>query len=251
MPITLILVIQIICALVFAAIEPAMDFSTAFYHCLITATTVGYGDIDITSDGSRVFAIVHILISVSLLAAVISDVSELQQDLSLAIKRYNMFQSRLDPSLMASLDTDGNGVDKFEFVTGMLVQLQILDQARGSRGGGRERGPGWGGRGGLPWVGGREGRARGAACDSLPPPAATCHRPPPPATACHGLPWPPARASASLLHWALPRGAESDAVVCHAARWCAALMCCADVLRWHLRWRGAGAVGRGEFQQAV
>ena len=44
----------------------------AIYHCLVTATTVGYGDVSIQHDGGRMWAFFHIVISVSLLAAIVS-----------------------------------------------------------------------------------------------------------------------------------------------------------------------------------
>ena len=39
-----------------------------------------------------------------------------------------MLKRRLDPDLITSLDKDGGGVDKTEFVVGMLVKLELVDQ---------------------------------------------------------------------------------------------------------------------------
>jgi Ca2+-binding EF-hand superfamily protein len=39
-----------------------------------------------------------------------------------------MLKRRLDPDLITSLDKDGGGVDKTEFVVGMLVKLELVGQ---------------------------------------------------------------------------------------------------------------------------
>jgi len=126
-PLVVITLIQLLCALIFAAIEPNMFFGDALYHCIVTATTVGYGDVAIETDSGRIFAFFHILVSVSLLAAIIGDIGQLAAEREAALKRLAMFESKLDVDMMASLDQDGNGVDKFEFVTGMLLKLKILE----------------------------------------------------------------------------------------------------------------------------
>jgi len=125
-PVLLTSVVQLSCAWIFTKLID-VDFGTALYHCLSTATTVGYGDVAMTTEAAKTFAFFHILISVSLLAAIISDVGELGAERRNALKRMHMFESRLDTDLMASLDQNGDGVDKFEFVTGMLIQMNLLD----------------------------------------------------------------------------------------------------------------------------
>ena len=88
------------------------------YHCLVTATTVGYGDVSLTTDGSYLWAFFHILLSVSLLTAIIGDVSELAAARKQALHKLTLLKGRLDFELMKSLDVNGDGVDKFEFVFG-------------------------------------------------------------------------------------------------------------------------------------
>ena len=127
-PILFSAVVQLLCATVFTWLEPGMDFGTATYHCIVTATTVGYGDVSLTTDGSRVWAFFHILISVSVLAAIISDVDELAEQRRLAMHKLTLLRGTLDFELMKSLDLDGNGVDKFEFVFGMLKKLEVISE---------------------------------------------------------------------------------------------------------------------------
>ena len=80
------------------------------------------------TDNGKVVAIFHILTSVSLLGSLISEIFSLQSKRADILKRAAMLTRRLDPDLITSLDTDGGGVDKTEFVVGMLVKLELVDQ---------------------------------------------------------------------------------------------------------------------------
>ena len=46
----------------------------------------------------------------------------------LMLKKLELVKGSLDHDLMMSLDKDGDGVDKFEFVIGMLTKLELLDE---------------------------------------------------------------------------------------------------------------------------
>ena len=61
-------------AYVFTQLQDDLSYGTALWHCWITATTVGYGDVSLTTEGSRQWATVHILWSVSWLAGLITHV---------------------------------------------------------------------------------------------------------------------------------------------------------------------------------
>ena len=47
------LAVQLAFSGIFSAVEGFRYFGDAFYHCLVTATTVGYGDVSIESDGQQ------------------------------------------------------------------------------------------------------------------------------------------------------------------------------------------------------
>tara|TARA_B110001452_G_scaffold224662_1_gene198322 strand:+ start:1018 stop:2340 length:1323 start_codon:yes stop_codon:yes gene_type:complete len=121
-PLTLIIALQCSFAGVFCAVED-WSFWVAFYHCIVTATTVGYGDVSITTDEGKVVAIVQILFSVASISALITDVVDLHRQRVSLLRRAELLSAKLDPGLITSLDSDGSGVDKFEFVVGMLVKL--------------------------------------------------------------------------------------------------------------------------------
>mmetsp|Transcript_66956 Transcript_66956/g.176618 ORF Transcript_66956/g.176618 Transcript_66956/m.176618 type:complete len:432 (-) Transcript_66956:187-1482(-) len=155
MPAAVTVVIQLGCAAVFCALED-WGFGLALYHCLVTATSetalshppcrtpchtpalthrplpyaraaVGYGDVAITTDGGRMWAFFHIAVSVSLVAAFISDVADLAAARVRALQRLNLVRARMDCDLMRSLDVDKQGsVSRYEFVIGMLVKVNAL-----------------------------------------------------------------------------------------------------------------------------
>jgi len=126
-PLIMVVVIQCLFAWVFCIIE-GWDFETSFYHCINTMATVGYGDVAINGDPGRMWAFFHIAISVSILSAIYADVRTLQQKRAEASHKMKMIQGSLDVNLMMSLDKNGDGVDKFEFVTGMLALLNAVKQ---------------------------------------------------------------------------------------------------------------------------
>jgi len=114
-------------SVIFCAVE-GWDYGEAMYHCWVTASTVGFGDLSIVTDGGRIWAIIHISISVCLLAAFIADIEVVRTRRRLELKRKALLLKKMDVDLIKSLDTDNTGVDKMEFVTGMLIKLDIVDQ---------------------------------------------------------------------------------------------------------------------------
>lgn len=117
------LLAQLKSAAVLMTLEPGLSFGTSLYHCLISATTVGYGDVDLTTQAARLWACVHILFSVTWLAALIGHVDSLQAARKAQLQRADLVRRQLDVAQITSLDRDGQGVDKLEFVVGMLIML--------------------------------------------------------------------------------------------------------------------------------
>jgi len=128
-PVLFFMAVQIIFAYLFLFFEPQWDYGRSIYHCIVTATTVGYGDVPILTQEGEALACVHILISVSLLAAMIADVDGLRQTRRSELKRGRQFLERINVENILSLDVEGNGVDKFEFVIGMLIRLEAVEPA--------------------------------------------------------------------------------------------------------------------------
>ena len=116
---------QFIFAFAYSQLEPEMlPFGTAFYLCIVTATTVGYGDVSVRDQaGQRIFASFHILYSVSSAAALLNTVQVLYAERKIQMRKSTLLQRQLDVDLITSLDKDNNGLDKLEFVVGMLIEL--------------------------------------------------------------------------------------------------------------------------------
>ncbi len=93
--------LQLIFAAIFVGVE-GWNYREAFYHCIVTATTVGYGDISIATDGGKWLAVFHILVSCTLLAAAVSDVGTLMEERAATMKRLKLFSKRLDVSRPSS-----------------------------------------------------------------------------------------------------------------------------------------------------
>lgn len=125
-PITVVLLVQLIWAAVFCELE-GWDYGSAVYHCFITATTVGFGDVTIVTDGGKMWAFFHIFLSVALMATVITDVGELRSKRAQLLKRMLLMKASLDLEMMKSLDKDGKGVDRVEFVVGMMERLGLAE----------------------------------------------------------------------------------------------------------------------------
>jgi len=93
---------------------------------MVTATTVGYGDVRIASDAGKMTAFIHIFVSVSMLAALLSELGALRTQRRQELKRGRQFLGRINPDTVLSLDLNGDGVDRFEFVVGMLTRLEFV-----------------------------------------------------------------------------------------------------------------------------
>jgi hypothetical protein len=89
---------QNVWAAVFAHVEGG-SYMRWWYHTMTTFTTVGYGDVSISTDAGKIVAIFHILFSVSLLGALITDVFELMKDRATTLNRAAMLEKRCDPEL--------------------------------------------------------------------------------------------------------------------------------------------------------
>ena len=124
----------------FVMLEPGWTFGDALYHCVITATTVGYGDMSITTQGGRLWAGFQIFISVVLVGEFITTIGDLQKAREEQLKKAAQLANRLDeqlvPRLMervtelrpphARVSASEEGLNELEFVLANLIELQIV-----------------------------------------------------------------------------------------------------------------------------
>lgn len=64
------------------------------------------------------------------MAAAIGSFSSIQIEKEIEKKRLAMLQKELDIESILAMDQDGDGVDKIEFLTAMLVQMNGLDKEK-------------------------------------------------------------------------------------------------------------------------
>mmetsp|Transcript_8715 Transcript_8715/g.21135 ORF Transcript_8715/g.21135 Transcript_8715/m.21135 type:complete len:783 (-) Transcript_8715:563-2911(-) len=114
-------------AIVVGAIED-WNMVDSLYWSIIAVTTVGYGDKSITTVAARMFCVFYLLISTSMVSAALGNLASLQMLKSRKKKQWEFEQRKLSPEMMAEMDTDGNGVDQFEFCLATLVAMEKLSR---------------------------------------------------------------------------------------------------------------------------
>ena len=84
-----------------------ISYGKSLYHMLITATTVGLGDIPIDPDDehpwAKVVVIAHIFLTVGTLSAIISTAYDLMQSRQQQIQRIKLLMRKTDPDLLKQL----------------------------------------------------------------------------------------------------------------------------------------------------
>ena len=95
---------------------------------MMTATTIGLGDIAPQTRAGRLYGIFHMLVSVVIFGSLLGTiVGALDMRVQMQ-KKAQMLRKQLDMELITSLDRDGDGVDKTEFVCGMLEVLGVISK---------------------------------------------------------------------------------------------------------------------------
>jgi len=120
------LLLNLLFCVLFMQAEANWSFVDAFYHCMMTSTTVGFGEVAPETQRGRQLAIVHIIASTAFFSELITQVSAVRAKMGLAKRRKGLLDKQLDPTLILQLDRNGEGVDKLEFVVGMLTNLGVV-----------------------------------------------------------------------------------------------------------------------------
>eukprot|EP01084_Bolivina_argentea_P267035 453160_1 len=108
------------------------DGASAFEWNFVTLSTVGYGDVTPSTHGGKVFTIFYIIFGVSLVVtfgtAVFERVDENRQR---KFKESVMRRALISEAQLLEFDADGDGkIDKFEFLSKMLVETQEVEQSK-------------------------------------------------------------------------------------------------------------------------
>ena len=113
-------------AAIFLAMEEGWTWNDAMYHCAMTATTIGLGDIAPQTQGGRAFSIFHMWVSVLLFGAIINTIISALEVRNQLVAKQEALEQQLDESLICSLDRDGDGVDRAEYALGMLEIIGLI-----------------------------------------------------------------------------------------------------------------------------
>lgn len=65
-------IVQCASAGLFVLLEPSWSFWDAIYHCIVSATTVGFGDVHLLTEGAKLWAAFHMFVGVCLFANLLS-----------------------------------------------------------------------------------------------------------------------------------------------------------------------------------
>jgi potassium channel subfamily K len=102
---------------------------TSLYYCVITATTVGFGDEAPQKEWVRLVAIFFMPVAVAVFGEVLGRIAQIYMDRSTQQAEKQFLQRELTLSDIAIMDTDGDGeVSLAEFLSFMLVAMQKVDK---------------------------------------------------------------------------------------------------------------------------
>ena len=136
--IVLFFAIQMASAGIFVAIDPSNTFGKWMYHCIVTSTTVGYGDVPNATQYGRLWSCFHILISVAMLGEVITNIGELRAQRHDMLQRVRAFMTQVDGPMLDRLieyakklrplvTRDDLGLTELEFILTMMIDLKVVE----------------------------------------------------------------------------------------------------------------------------
>jgi hypothetical protein len=136
--IVLFFAIQMASAGIFVAIDPSNTFGKWMYHCIVTSTTVGYGDVPNATQYGRLWSCFHILISVAMLGEVITNIGELRAQRHDMLQRVRAFMMQVDGPMLDRLieyakklrplvTRDDLGLTELEFILTMMIDLKVVE----------------------------------------------------------------------------------------------------------------------------
>ena len=114
----------------------AWTYWDAIYHCVVTGTTVGYGDVKIATQGGRLWSSFHMCISAIMVAELLSAIgvsiderNRLKSEAGRLAKRASkkLYKRVTACAAKANFNLDGKGLKELEFAVCMLMELGLIE----------------------------------------------------------------------------------------------------------------------------
>ena len=112
---------------VYVSEKETFNFVDSLYWAWQTTSTVGYGD-SFLHKRTRIFGAFYALLSVGALAACLGGLTGASEEAKDEKKYRKLMRRELDLGLIDRLDRDNNGVDRAEFLVGMLVAMDCASE---------------------------------------------------------------------------------------------------------------------------
>jgi hypothetical protein len=107
----------------FYAAEDDWTFIDAVWWAVCTVTTVGYGDLSLTNENSRIFSIGYIIVGISTFAWALGQIASVRAMGAAAKRRAELCNQKLKPETIKKMDAGGDGeVSDGEFLMFCLVE---------------------------------------------------------------------------------------------------------------------------------
>lgn len=108
-------------------VDGQRDFVNAFYWSFVTVTTVGYGDMNLKHDSSKVFSIFFILVATLVIATALGNFASVAAAMENEKKELEILLN-LKAEDLEKMDKDNDGVCEAEYVLGMLQLMGKVDE---------------------------------------------------------------------------------------------------------------------------
>ena len=112
----------------FISIKEGWNFVDGLFYTIVTACTIGYGDLAPTLESTRAVAVLFVPFSVACLGALLARIATAVINRRQQKFRDDLLHFELTPDLFEACDVSNDGrVDKFEYMTFMLLAMKAVD----------------------------------------------------------------------------------------------------------------------------
>ena len=120
--------IIIVSCTTFISIKEGWNFIDGLFYTIVTACTIGYGDLAPTLESTRAVAVLFVPFSVACLGALLARIASAVINRRQQKFRDDLLHFELTPDLFEACDSSNDGrVDKAEYMTFMLLAMRAVD----------------------------------------------------------------------------------------------------------------------------